>query len=346
MSPTRVLLIYQVSLAVPDTRENPPAMSVCQRSVPSFLFIFAAGLLGFAFPVEADEWSPPPTFPNVAVAKVDENGDMQLLIPVREFEIVDYPQSYMIQVPVTETVDGVEKQSYRTETLERLVKVHICKNTFKMVRMSVPGDSVEATDTSGFPLTPDILKQRLSQAGFIVLCGAEPATFISGMLREDALLLSFKNVDPDFNSFPAVMGLQKKWTRTETTLTPAVAQHDPKSDRVIVTTMKLSQRLEDRTRMVTSASGNEVEQPYKVQVRYRETIQNAIDLNECEIQTVSGNRVTVAEARKKLAEPCRIFFDSQPAEYLGSVLNPDVLVVRQKNSDRDPESPTDHPLAR
>lgn len=310
-----------------------------RRYVATLLLVASAACAGLSvFAIAEDspttaEWSPPTYFPNVAVAKIAADGDLQLLIPVLDCEVVTKTRVYTVSVPYSETVGGVEKQLTRQESRQQQYQVTICGTTFKMVRTSIPSQSIELTDTLGNSLPLDQVKHRLSQATYIVLGSSTPTPFVAKMLRKDALFLSMDKVDPNFRLLPPVQGLQAKWTRAEGLLTTAVAQLVAENDTLQVSVTVEKQRAEARTRTVGQADGSQVEQPYTVSIPYSETVQNSVNLSQCEIETVGGELVTLAQAKAKLAEPCRIFFDCKTNEYLSSILEADTLVIRTKKTD-------------
>lgn len=173
--------------------------------VTGFCSIYAGG-------IRADEWSPPNWFPNVAVAKMTGEGNLQLLVPLREVECTEHSQAYTFAVPCTEMVDGVAKQSTRNETLKRQVKVRTCKDSFKTVRTQISCGAVELTNVRGDLIPPDQLMNLLFKPCYIVLGGSGPLpSFISNMLRKDVLVLSQDKLDPEYATLPATEGLLKKW---------------------------------------------------------------------------------------------------------------------------------------
>lgn len=293
----------------------------------------SAGFSGLAIAADepsSPEWTPPANFPSVAVAKIDGNGDLQLLIPTREYELVSKTEEYTVNVPYLETVDGVEKQLMRQESRTRDVSVQICGNTYKMVRTSIPSQSIELTDILGKSVPQDQLKQVLLRATYIVLGSSAPSPFVINMLRKDALFLSIDKIDPEYHKLPAVQGLPKKWTRTEGALTTAVAQMDPKNEHTMVTVALQKMVPEQRTRTVKRTDGNDGEVAYTVMVAHAELVQKPLHLEECEMETVGGEQITLAQATERLASPCRIFLECEIGDYIGSVLEPDTLVIRKK----------------
>lgn len=249
-----------------------------------------------------------------------------------EFDTVTTTQTYTIAVPYTETIDGVQKQLARQETRTRETPERVYKDTFKMVRTSVPSQSIELTDILGTPVPQDEVRQRLSQTTNIVLGSSAPSPFVINLLRKDALFLSIDKVDPNYHELPAVQGLSEKWTRPRGLITAAMAQLEPDSDRISVTLTRRKMVTESRTRMVKQADGSAAEQSYTVMVPIDESVQNLMDLSECDIATAGGAQIPLAEARERLAAPCRILFECEITDYLGSVLEPDTLVIRSKTT--------------
>lgn len=279
---------------------------------------------------QSEEWTPSPGFPSVAVVKLDSEDTLKILLPALICEKQVKTRQVTITVPYSILENEVTVQKTRQEVHEQEYVELVCSENFKMVRTQLKRQAIQLQDQTGNRIPFEQLAESIRRPAYVILTSGPLSAYRRHYFLEDAMVLMIQTVDPNYGQLPAVEGLDKKWIRTEPMPTVAVAQLADDRSKLQVKYMESKLKTEVKKRTVLAEDGSESEVDYTVQVPFLNQLTVLADLNECKFSTVAGKQLSEEEVASRLATPCRVFWESRIAEYLGSVLKPDTIVVQRK----------------
>jgi len=279
---------------------------------------------------ESEDWTPSLGFPSVAVVKLDSEDTLQILLPTLICEKQVKTRKITVTVPYSILENKVTVQKTRQEVHEQDYVELVCGEDFKMVRTQLKSHAIQLQDQSGNLIPFEQLAEAIRRPAYVILTGVPLNAYRRHYFLEDAMVLMIQTVDPNYGQLPAVEGLDKKWIRTEPMPTVAVAQLADDRSKLQVKYMESKLKTEVKKRTVVAEDGSESEVDYTVQIPYLNQLTVLADLNECNFSTVAGKQLSEEEVASRLATPCRVFWESRIAEYLGSVLKPDTIVIQRK----------------
>ncbi|QDV24227.1 hypothetical protein [Aureliella helgolandensis] len=278
---------------------------------------------------ELEELRPTYGFPSVAVVMLDNNDVLQILLPSAT---VPVPNGPTIAVEEEYVVVEDNIQVRKTRTVHRAAE--FMPDKFRMVRTQLTRDEIKLRDHSGEVLTLDEISNTIRKATYVVLVQAGSIDpFRQPFFREGVLVISPQDLDPNCWYLPEVTGLARKWVRTEPMPIPAVAQMADDGTNLKVLFLKSNMSTETRQRTITLSSGETATAEYVVQVPYYEEVSELVPIEDCVFSTADGKSVDRAKTIEQFAKPSRVLWESTITEYLGSVLNPDVILVNRKSTD-------------
>lgn len=293
-----------------------------------FNFVLTCSLFGQeASSGQNKELTPSYGFPSVAVVKLDDKNVLQILLPSAT---VPVPNGAIDTIQYAVEENGVQVLKERTRTA-------YLPDKFRMIRTQLSIDKITLRDLSGKALDIDQLSKSIQQPTYVILCeGGSINSSRQHYFREDVLVMSPADLDPNCWYLPEVVGLAPKWIRTEPIPKPAVAQLVENGTKLEVAFIQMEHNSETRTEMRTRreklADSREVEHTVRVAAPIFSTSKELIDLDECIFTTADGKEIVKHIAIERLLQPSHILWESNITEYLGSVMKPETLIVNRKSN--------------
>jgi hypothetical protein len=289
-------------------------------------FAYSISLYGQQAAPEQTKLLPCSGFPSVAVVMLDDQDVLQILLPSPTVPVPD-SASFVVQRYVVENgVQVLREQTHHEAYLP---------DKFRMVRTQLSGDKIKLRDQSGNILSLDQIAKSIRKPTHVVLVeGGQIDSCRIQFIRKEAIVLNPSDLDPNCWYEPDAVNLDPKWVRTEPMPIPAVARivENTKFLEVEFISRKTICVPERRTRTVTDKNGEQTVQEFDVQVCkvQEENLTERLPIQDCLFSTISGKPIELEKIANGLSQPKHVLWDSTITSYLGSVVKPEVILVKPK----------------